>query len=107
MTRLAVGRGSMGFRNSFPTKPFCRADRLISSVPVHEAVILPEVEAGSDTRNVDTEGMVNRRHVSIALDLYRIKNAIMVVDEMDAISKHDSFPLPATPEGVIQHRVLR
>jgi hypothetical protein len=55
-------------------------------MPVNEPLLVPEVETCPDARNIAAVRLFDRRLVSIALYLDRIKDPITVVDEVHAIA---------------------
>jgi hypothetical protein len=61
---------------------------------MHEPPLVPNVEAGSDTRNVEAMRLLDRSLICVVLDLDCIEHAIGVIDEMNVIQSQEmSFRL--------------
>jgi hypothetical protein len=55
---------------------------------MNQPVLVPDVETGSDARDVETVRVFDRRLIRVVLHHRRVKNSVAVIDEMHAISGH-------------------
>jgi hypothetical protein len=56
---------------------------------MHKPPLVPNVEPGSDTRNVEAMRLLDRSLICVVLDLDCIEHAIGVIDEMNVIESQE------------------
>jgi hypothetical protein len=55
---------------------------------MHEAILVPQVEPGSNTRNISAVRLLDRRTIGVVVQHHRVEDMPAVVDEVHAVLCH-------------------
>lgn len=76
-------------------------------MPMNEPLLVPNLEASADARNVEAVRLFDRRCIRAALDLYRVEKKVLAIKETDTIRDQLAPPCsrPVTQSGCLKVRL--